>query len=164
MKKLASVLAAFALVATLGACASQSALRCTSNDETRGIDIEATNAEDMLEEKFDIEIAEGECLVVSPVIEGKGSIKLHVLSQGAEVTTIEAAGKVMTAYALEPGAYQITVEGAGATGTVAVMPYSIADIEAQNASLGQALTEAMGAEGAGVMLEDLSLATTDVAQ
>ena len=103
-----------------------------------------------------VTIEEGDCLVLSPMLD-KGSIQVKASLMEREATAEdlgtadEAAldetvdGKVMSSYELDPGEYMLTFTSKdNPTGTLIAMPYSIQEMQEQNDKLEEALAEALG--------------------
>ena len=103
-----------------------------------------------------VTIEEGDCLVLSPMLD-KGSIQVQAFLMEREATaddlgTAEEAaldetvdGKVMSSYDLDPGEYMLTFTSKdNPTGTLIAMPYSIQEMQEQNDKLEEALAEALG--------------------
>lgn len=161
----AGILGAVVLALALTACGEKPTMGSKINDETGGFDVTAKNVYGT-GCSGNVTIAEGECLVVSPVLE-KGHFVLTVVpeeemnalmedatsksveeigtddfspEQGMKITV---EGKIMQAYAVEPGAYYVFVmtEKEKTTGTMAVMPRSIEELQAENAALTETLQE-----------------------
>lgn len=156
----AVVLAALLLMAVLVSCGKKPELRSDINDETGGFDVTAANISGAACSGT-VTIREGECLVASPQLE-KGHFVLsvcpaeevdRVMEQTAGAVSAPADGALnyediailtltldsseMCAYTVEPGEYYVfaAVEEEKTTGTLSVMPYSIEEINAQNAAL-----------------------------
>ena len=146
---------AFAVLLALfiAACGQVSAFSTVTNEETGGIDVTAENAGKDTATVSYITIGEGECLVISPNLT-QGSLEVRASLMVREATendlgtadelsleeTIE--GKVMTAYALEPGEYAVGIACAEkTTGTAQIMPCSVEELQAQNAALAAGLAD-----------------------
>ena len=144
---------ALALTACGGAKGSMSA---EDTEEGGGVKVVCENAGDGTGVNGYVTIEEGDCLVLSPMLD-KGSIQVRAMLMEREATTEdlgtadEAAldetvdGKVMSTYELDPGEYMLTFTSKGnPTGTLIAMPYSIQEMQAQNDQLEQALADLLG--------------------
>ena len=153
------ILAGFLTLAMLlAACGQAGTFEVESNEETGGIDVTAEKAAKDTSNLSYITIGEEECLVISPDL-SQGSLTVRATLLEREPTendlgvadepsleeTVEGSG--MTAYALEPGEYAVWITcGGKTTGTVSIMPYSIEELEQQDAALAEAITAAMAVE------------------
>ena len=144
---------ALALTACGGAKGSMSA---EDTEEAGVVKITCENAGDGTAVNGYVTIEEGDCLVLSPMLD-KGSIQVQAFLMEREATaddlgTAEEAaldetvdGKVMSSYNLEPGEYMLTFTSKdNPTGTLIAMPYSIQEMQEQNDKLEEALAEALG--------------------
>lgn len=164
-KAAAGIFCTAALALALAGCGDTAVMGSVVNDETGGFDVTAENAYGTTC-SGSVSIAEGECLVVSPMLE-KGHLLLTVAPEEELNAAIEdepgktlqdvgtedfstdhsvqftVDGKAMSAYALEPGAYEVlvTAEKEKTTGTMAVLPRSIEELQAEDASLAEAIRE-----------------------
>ena len=158
-KTAAGIFGAAILALALAGCGSKPTMFSEVNDETGGFNVTAENVA-QTGCSGNLTIGEGDCLLVSPMLE-----KGHFILTVAPVDEVNAAmeevpvdtlkdigtdafstehsmqipveGRVMSAYVLEPGEYQVFVltEKEKTTGTMAVLPRSIEELQAENASL-----------------------------
>ena len=142
MKKLIVMILASVMVFSLAACGGEGSMKL-DNGEDGIIKVTAENAGKKSEGVGYITIAEGECLVISPVLE-KGAYQVTVRDGADKVILDESVeGKVMQAYPLDAGDYSLLITCTKtASGTMQIMPYSIEQLEKENASLAKALQEA----------------------
>ena len=157
MKRRLYILSAVLVLAlALTACGAKGTMSAEPNEEIGGVNIVCENAGDGTAVNGYVTIEEGDCLVLSPMLE-KGSIQVRAILMEREATTEdlgtadEAAldetvdGKVMTTYDLEPGEYMLAfISKDNPTGTMIAMPYSIQEMQAQNDQLEQALAALLG--------------------
>lgn len=164
-KKCAGMIAACFLILSLSACGTKPSMSAELNDETGGYEVIADRVQDS-STTGNITIAEGECLAVSPTLK-EGYIIISLckdaefegdMEDGPADTLTEAAsgnqekavlrekitGNDMSVYPLDSGDYYISfiVEEEKTSGTMNVMPFSIAELREQNAELAKTLGEA----------------------
>ena len=155
-RKLFILSAVLVLALALTACGAKGFLTAEDTGDDGIVKIVCERAGDGTAVNGYVTIEEGDCLVLSPVLE-KGSIQVKAILMEREATTEdlgtadEAAldetvdGKVMTTYDLEPGEYMLTFTSKdNPTGSLIAMPYSIQQMQDQNDKLEEALAEALG--------------------
>ena len=157
MKRKLFILSAILILAlALTACGAKGFLTAEDTGDDGIVKIVCEKAGDGTAVNGYVTIEEGDCLVLSPVLE-KGSIQVKAFLMEREATTDdlgtadEAAldetvdGKVMSTYDLDPGEYMLTFTSKdNPTGSLIAMPYSIQDMQDQNDKLEEALAEALG--------------------
>ena len=156
-RKLFVLSAVLVLALALTACGGAKGFMSAEDTEEPGVvKVVCENAGDGTGVNGYVTIEEGDCLVLSPMLD-KGSIQVRAILMEREATTEdlgtadEAAldetvdGKVMTTYDLEPGEYMLAfISKDNPTGTMVAMPYSIQEMQEQNDKLEEALGEALG--------------------
>lgn len=143
----------------LAGCAGSSSLHLEPANENGLIRLTATNKATGTLSGESISIKDGECLVLSPVLEkGSVQVKLYEKEAGsASAASIPAnsegditgepvfdetvSGRIMSDYEVAPGEYTLMVTANEATGNVGIVPFSISDMNAQDAALEDALKE-----------------------
>ena len=153
MKRIICAVLFIVLLLSLTACGKMPELNAEFNDQTGGVDVTA----DRVRNGYAIGhifLEEGECLVVSPLLD-KGYFLLDVSpAQTPEEPALHlrVEGRAMSSYALDPGEYELrlSVEKT-TTGTLSIMPYNAAELAAQDAALSEIL------EGGGADAEGLDL-------
>lgn len=154
-KKILALAGALVLVLALTACGTSSSMSSDYDDETGAVKVVAENAAESYVNGY-VTVEEGQCLVVSPNLT-KGSFDVQVSLMESEPTaedlgaaeepTLEenVSGKVMSTYDLEPGEYMLGITARGnATGTLLIVPYSIQEMENENARLEEILADTLG--------------------
>ena len=162
-KKCAGFIAMIFLIMSLGACGRKTSLmEAEFNDETRGYEVTAENAEETVC-TGSITVSDEECIAVSSDLE-KGCIIVlafpaedfegvsedgfaEVLSKMSEDDKEGAAlretisGNNVKVYPLAPGNYYIafTTEKESTSGTLKAMPFSIEELKEQNKQLADTL-------------------------
>ena len=162
-KKCAGFIAMIFLIMSLGACGRKTSLmEAEFNDETRGYEVTAENAEETVC-TGSITVSDEECIAVSSDLE-KGCIIVfafpaedfegvsedgfaEVLSEMSEDDKEGAAlretisGNNVKVYPLAPGDYYIafTTEKESTSGTLKAMPFSIEELKEQNKQLADTL-------------------------
>ena len=162
-KKCAGFIAMIFLIMSLGACGRKTSLmEAEFNDETRGYEVTAENAEETVRTGR-ITVSDEECIAVSSDLE-KGCIIVlafpaedfegvsedgfaEVLSKMSEDDKEGAAlretisGNNVKVYPLAPGNYYIafTTEKESTSGTLKAMPFSIEELKEQNKQLADTL-------------------------
>lgn len=162
-KKCAGIIAMIFLIMSLGACGRKtSSMEAEFNDETRGYDVAAENAEETVCTGR-ITVSGDECLAVSSDLE-KGCIIIsafpvedfegvsedgfaEVLSEMSEDDEEKAAlsetisGNNVKVYPLAAGTYFIAfiTEKESTSGTLKAMPFSIEELQEQNKQLADTL-------------------------
>ena len=162
-KKCAGIIAMIFLIMSLGACGRKtSSMEAEFNDETRGYDVAAENAEETVCTGR-ITVSGDECLAVSSDLE-KGCIIIsafpvedfegvsedgfaEALSEMSEDDKEGAAlretisGNNVKVYPLAPGNYYIAfiTEKESTSGTLKAMPFSIEELKEQNKQLADTL-------------------------
>ncbi len=162
-KKCAGFIAMIFLIMSLGACGRKSSsMEAVFNDETRGYDVAAENAEETVCTGR-ITVSGDECLAVSSDLE-KGCIIIsafpvedfegvsedgfvEVLSEMSEDDEEKAAlsetisGNNVEVYPLGPGTYFIAfiTEKESTSGTLKAMPFSVEELQEQNKQLADTL-------------------------
>ena len=156
-RKLFVLSAVLVLALALTACGGAKGFMSAEDTEEPGVvKVVCENAGDGTGVNGYVTIEEGDCLVLSPMLD-KGSIQVRAMLMEREATTEdlgtadEAAldetvdGKVMSTYELDPGEYMLTFTSKGnPTGTLIAMPYSIQEMQEQNDQLEQALADLLG--------------------
>ncbi len=148
---------ALILVMVLSACGAKGTMSAVDNEETGGVDVVCQNAGDGSAVTGYVTIEEGQCLVLSPVLD-KGSIQVRATLMEGEATTEDlgtadeaaldetVSGTVMSSYDLEPGEYMLAIIAKdNPTGTMMILPYDAAEYQAQGESLQEELS-ALGVE------------------
>jgi len=142
--KVTKVLAALALCAVLAACGAHS-LGIDLLEEASGVKVTAENAgeKDAATSEGAITVADGDVIVISPCLD-KGGFDLTITEhdKGTVVYDDVAEGRVMYTITAEPGTYDVTVSGKGATGWMTVFAASGDDLLAQDEGLAEALEDA----------------------
>lgn len=166
-KRLIGILAAAVLCLALIACGKTPSLITESNEETGGLEVTADRVSET-GNSGTITIGEGQCLVVSPMLE-KGHLLIRVVAVDAFNTAMDEEmrdlvsegepdfavlgdgvvleekieGKQMSAYSAAPGEYYVFVntEKEKTTGTASIMPYDIEELRKQDAALADTLEE-----------------------
>ena len=154
-KRILALAGTLALVLALAACGAVSSLVSDYDDETGAVKVVAENASDSYVNGY-VTVEEGQCLVISPDLT-KGSFDVQVTLMEREATAEDlgtaeepaleenVSGRVMSTYDLEPGEYMLGITAQGkATGTLVIVPYSIQELENENAQLEEVLAEALG--------------------
>ena len=154
-KKILALAGTLVLVLALTACGTSSSMSSDYDDETGAVKVVAENAAESYVNGY-VTVEEGQCLVVSPNLT-KGSFDVQVSLMESEPTaedlgaaeepTLEenVSGKVMSTYDLEPGEYMLGITARdNATGTLLIVPYSIQEMENENARLEEILADALG--------------------
>ena len=162
-KKCAGFIAMIFLIMSLGACGRKTSLmEAEFNDETRGYEVTAENAEETVRTGR-ITVSDEECIAVSSDLE-KGCIIVlafpaedfegvsedgfaEALSEMSEDDKEGAAlretisGNNVKVYPLAPGNYYIafTTEKESTSGTLKAMPFSIEELKEQNKQLADTL-------------------------
>ena len=162
-KKCAGIIAMIFLIMSLGACGRKSSsMEAVFNDETRGYDVAAENAEETVCTGR-ITVSGDECLAVSSDLE-KGCIIIsafpvedfegvsedgfaEVLSEMSEDDEEKAAlsetisGNNVEVYPLGPGTYFIAfiTEKESTSGTLKAMPFNVEELQEQNKQLADTL-------------------------
>ena len=155
-RKLFILSAVLVLALALTACGAKGFMTAEDTEDDGIVKIVCEKAGDGTGVTGYVTIEEGDCLVLSPVLD-KGSIQVQAFLMEREATaddlgTAEEAaldetvdGKVMSSYDLEPGEYMLTFTSKdNPTGTLIAMPYSIQEMQEQNDKLEEALAEALG--------------------
>ena len=162
-KKCAGFIAMIFLIMSLGACGRKTSLmEAEFNDETRGYEVTAENAEETVRTGR-ITVSDEECIAVSSDLEKGCMIVLafpaedfegvsedgfaEVLSKMSEDDKEGAAlretisGNNVKVYPLAPGNYYIafTTEKESTSGTLKAMPFSIEELKEQNKQLADTL-------------------------
>ena len=162
-KKCAGIIAMIFLIMSLGACGRKTSLmEAEFNDETRGYEVTAENAEETVRTGR-ITVSDEECIAVSSDLEKGCMIVLafpaedfegvsedgfaEVLSKMSEDDKEGAAlretisGNNVKVYPLAPGNYYIafTTEKESTSGTLKAMPFSIEELKEQNKQLADTL-------------------------
>ena len=155
-RKLFALTAVLILALALTACGTKGTMNAEDTEEGGGVKVTCENAGDGTAVNGYVTIEEGQCLVLSPMLD-KGSIQVRAILMEREATTEdlgtadEAAldetvdGRVLTTYDLEPGEYMLAfISKDNPTGTMVAMPYSIQALSDQNDQLAEALKDIMG--------------------
>ena len=162
-KKCAGIIAMIFLIMSLGACGRKTSLmEAEFNDETRGYEVTAENAEETVRTGR-ITVSDEECIAVSSDLEKGCMIVLafpaedfegvsedgfaEALSEMSEDDKEGAAlretisGNNVKVYPLAPGNYYIafTTEKESTSGTLKAMPFSIEELKEQNKQLADTL-------------------------
>ena len=141
-----SLVATLAIAVCVAACGTGSAgtLGIEALDEVSGIRVVAENAgsDQRATTSGAITLGEGDVLLISHDLT-KGALHLTVTSQdGATVAYDDVAeGRVLFTCEAAPGVYDVEVTGEGTTGSMVVCAQSAAELEAQDASLTEALED-----------------------
>ena len=141
MKKQIALILAAVMVFALTACGGKSTMT-VDNGEDGIVTVTADHAEKGSGGVGYITVADGECMVISPVLE-KGTCRVTVRDQSGNVLLDKTVdGKVMSAEPLEPGEYSLLIICENPmTGTMKIMPYSVEQLEEENAGLAEALEQ-----------------------
>ena len=143
MKKTIILALSLALLLTLTAC-SGGELNAKFDPQTGGVEITADNASRGLA-VGELTLGEGECLVVSPLLD-KGYFLLELRRADDPDRIVESRrveGRAMSTLALDPGTYELRLSVERRTsGTLSLLPRSQAQVDAENASLIEALENA----------------------
>ena len=140
VKALAVTLAvAVAMGLTLAGC-SNGTLRVDAAEEGDGVQIVAESATKDYSVTSSLEVGEGDCICISPILD-KGSLHVTIGLEGEDpVVDADFDGKVLSYHAAAPGDYDLQVSGVdGASGTMSILTPSIEDVVAMDASLAEAL-------------------------
>lgn len=152
-KRILALTAILVLALALTACGEKGYMVTTDNVETGGFDISCEKAGTGTGGNGYVTIAEGQCLVISPNLE-KGSIKVKAFLMEREATAEDMgiadeasldetiSGRTLSTYDLEPGEYMLTVTSeSNPTGTMMILPYDAAEIQAQDEALQEELAK-----------------------
>ena len=151
MKKMLIIAATLACMAALAGCAGTGSLQGEDTDEG-AYEVTADNAakDAAFVSVGDVEIAEGQLLVLSPVLQ-KGSLQVELfVNADKDVLDQTVSGTVLSTYDVDPGSYSLRVTCAedGTTGTLLIHVMDAAEFERQNQELEDALNDATTADKA----------------
>ena len=132
-------------VAMLAGCAgATSTMSLDIVEDTGALNVTVDNAGADNQVISSIVVDEGQCLVMSPVLD-KGALRVVLEDSEKAVFDQEVSGKVMGAYRIDPGDYTLSVagiDGNPATGTMLIVAMDIEELRQQDASLVDALKDA----------------------
>ena len=145
MKKVLMVAAALACAVALAGCAGQGKLVGEASDEgAYQVTAEDAAKGAAVVSAGDVEVAEGQLLVLSPVLQ-KGSLRVELFADAGEDAVDEVvSGSVLSTYEVDPGTYsaRVTCAEDGTTGTLLVSVIDADEYKRQNQELDKALDDA----------------------
>lgn len=144
-KRVAGGLVTLAMAGMLFACGQAPKLSVDLLDEASGVKVTAENAgaDQSASSTGAIKAEDGDVLVISPCLD-KGKFHLTVTSSDGKAVAYddEVDGRILFENEIEPGSYDVQVKGIdGATGWMTVFAQDADELDAQNESLEETLTQ-----------------------